>query len=773
MPDSASSDNDELYYLKPEERVDLTNCDREPIHILPHVQPQGVLFSLSPEELTIRQVSSNTQAFLGVDAQTLAGQPIRALLGIDGDLHLKTLAAAVASGQLEGNPRFIFQTELNGKGPFHVVAHTYRGVVLLEAEPVKPTNSGAEEFSVLRTALARFDSANSVPEFAQVACEEIRKIMGFHRVMLYRFRPDESGEVIAEDLDPEIAKTVDSYLGLRYPATDIPKQARALFVLNTVRVTPDVGYEPAQLVPPLDPVTNKPLDLSYCLLRGQSPIHLEYLKNMGVYASVSLAVVREGKLWGLFAAHHYEPRPLSYDIRSAIEYLTRVVALQLGAKEREDQTEYSEQIHGAMEALIANLGVSRSIISALSSYTVTVRDLVNCSGCAVLVGNECRLLGVTPPEDAIRGVVHWLNVTYSDAAERNELVVTDSLVTLYPAAKLFLETGCGLLAMPVPAEQGGWALWFRPELVHTVNWGGNPNKPFESEEGARISPRKSFAIWQEVVRQQADPWLPLELDAAKRLLFAIVEVALRRTAELATLNRELQRSNDELDSFAYVASHDLKEPLRGIHNYVTFFLEDHGEGLNPEGHARLNAIARTAERMDTLLDSLLYYSRLGRQELRTVASDLNEVLRESLDSLSARVSESGVTIRVPRPLPTVRCEPVLVAELLTNLISNGIKYNNNTDPWIEIGYREPTEDPSGAEFWTIYVRDNGIGIAPEHQGSIFRIFKRLHARHEFGGGNGAGLTIARKIVERHGGRLWLDSVKGSGTTFYFTLPVSQ
>ncbi|MGC4044406.1 MAG: ATP-binding protein [Armatimonas sp.] len=768
---SQGSGTDELYYLKPEDRVDLTNCDREPIHIIAHVQPHGFLLALDPENLTIRQASANTSTFLGVEAATLTGQRLQSLLGTDGDLSIKTLMDAVASGQLEKNPRFVFRTELKGHGPFHVVAHTYRGVLLLEAESVDLGHFNPEQFSGLRTALARFDSAHSVIEFAQVACEEIRRIMGFHRVMLYRFLDDESGEVIAEDLDPDVANSQDSYLGLRYPASDIPKQARALFVLNTVRVTPDVGYEPARLVPMKDPVTGSYLDLSYCLLRGQSSIHLEYLKNMGVCASVSLAVVRDGRLWGLFAAHHYEPKPLSYDVRSAIEYLTRVVSLQMPAKEREESAGYTEQIHQVMEALVANLALSRSMLSALASHTTTALDLMHCGGCAVVIENEYRLLGTTPPEDAIHGLIHWLNSTRASAEESEELVVTNSLMTLYPPAELFLDSACGLLAMPIPGESGDWVLWFRPELVHTITWGGNPNKPYEQlEEGTRLSPRTSFAAWQEVVRQKAEPWQPIEKDAAQRLRLAIVEVALRRTAELAALNRELQRSNDDLDSFAYVASHDLKEPLRGIHNYVTFFLEDHGKELAPEAQGRLNAITRMAERMDTLLDSLLHYSRLGRQELQTSAQDLNILLKDALDSLTARLTESGARLEVPRPLPIVRCEPILVMELLTNIISNGIKYNNNKDPWLEVGYRDSTDDPTESPFQTIYVRDNGIGIAPEHRESVFRIFKRLHARHEFGGGNGAGLTIARKITERHGGRIWIESTEGEGTTVYFTLP---
>ncbi len=260
------------------------------------------------------------------------------------------------------------------------------------------------------------------------------------------------------------------------------------------------------------------------------------------------------------------------------------------------------------------------------------------------------------------------------------------------------------------------------------------------------------------------------------------EALRQQNEELRRLNQELRRSNRELDAFTYIASHDLKEPLRGIHNYAHFLSEDYGDRLDEQGRDQLLTLQRLTRRMEELIESLLHYSRLGRQEIERSSVGLQPLLDEVGELLLPRLRESGVELRVPRPLPNVAADPTLVSELLTNLIANAIKYNNKENKWVEIGYQpigpltnnvgnDDNADSSDDSQQPVvfHVRDNGIGIAQKHYDAVFRIFKRLHGRDDFGGGTGAGLTIARKIVERHGGRIWLDSLPGEGTTVYFTL----
>jgi signal transduction histidine kinase len=252
-----------------------------------------------------------------------------------------------------------------------------------------------------------------------------------------------------------------------------------------------------------------------------------------------------------------------------------------------------------------------------------------------------------------------------------------------------------------------------------------------------------------------------ELQEAKE---ALEERVRERTRELEQRNEELNQSNKELDDFAYIASHDLKEPLRGIHNFSSFLIEDYAGQLDDEGRSKLETLMRLTRRMETLIDSLLQFSRLGRVDLAVERVNLNEIVVEILDSLAISLKEDRVEVRVPRPLPTVRSDRVRVGEIFHNLIVNAMKYNDKPEKWIEIGWRENSGGPP-----VFYVRDNGIGIPEKHHDSVFRIFKRLHGRDKYGGGTGAGLTIVKKIVERHHGRIWLESSAGAGTTFYFTL----
>lgn len=254
--------------------------------------------------------------------------------------------------------------------------------------------------------------------------------------------------------------------------------------------------------------------------------------------------------------------------------------------------------------------------------------------------------------------------------------------------------------------------------------------------------------------------------APTRVCGTHLDVSLQRHAqeELAAFARELERSNKELEDFAHIASHDLKEPLRGIRNYSTFLLEDYEDVLDEDGQNKLHTLVRLTSRLESLIEELLHFSRVGRTEIALQPVDLHEAVTDIVDSVAGWLEEFNGHVVVEDSLPTTHCHQVLAAEVFRNLITNGIKYNNSDRKQVEVGalLNEAGET-------VFFVRDNGIGIAPKHNETIFRIFKRLHGRDKFGGGTGAGLSITQKIVRRHGGRIWLESEEGKGTTFFFTL----
>ena len=625
-----------LYYLKPEERVGLTNCDREPIHLINHVQPHAALFALNPGDLTIVQASENTRSFFGLAAEGLLGQKADRLFGADKAVELQ---ASAAQGRLDANPLYVFRTPVAGQGLFNIIAHVYQGVLIVEAEPVGPEDSPPDYYALNKQTLTRFEKAPGVREFAQTVCEEVRGVSGFDRVMVYKFLEDYSGQVIAEDLAPEQGHH-EAYLGLRYPASDIPKQARALFLLNKIRMMPDARYAPSALIPAVNPLTDRPLDMSYAFSRGVSQMYSEYLLNMGVVASLTLALFKDGELWGLIACHHYTPRRVAHEVRAACEFLAHVVSLQITEKEANEESGYRGRIEEMHHGLIEHMAGPSGLRHALTNREPDISAFLDCGGSAVLLDGKCRLFGTTPDERQVRALTDWLADMHPE-----EVYATSSLPAEYMEASAFKAAASGVLACRVAREPVGYILWFRPEVVQTVDWAGDPAKPYETGPmGDRLTPRKSFALWRETVRDTALAWKPLEIAAVRRLRVTVIEVHLAE--ELAHANAKLAKSNVELDDFAYIASHDLKEPLRGIHNFTRFLKEDYGNLLPDTGQENLETVLKLTRRMEALIESLFRYARVGRLELAYQESDLNPLVKEALEGLHVRIEESRAEIRI-------------------------------------------------------------------------------------------------------------------------------
>ncbi|HEY9881571.1 MAG TPA: ATP-binding protein [Leptolyngbyaceae cyanobacterium] len=746
------------------EAVNLTNCDREPIHIPGSVQPHGILLALAPD-LTIEQISDTTQALLGIAPAELLGQSLATLLSAD---QIQTLQDCLLGSFETINPLHLNLTTANGVHTFDGIFHrSPQDKLILELEP-----STAEDrkdffsfYAITKGILSRMQQTRDLLGLCELIVHEIQQLTGFDRVMVYRFDPDGSGTVIAESCQPDL----EPYLGLHYPDSDIPKQAKQLYVLNPLRLIPNAQYRPAELLTLPLTAQQPPLDLSLAILRSVSPIHIEYLSNMGVGASMSISLLKEGKLWGLIACHHQSNKFISYSTRTICEFLGQIMALEIGTKEDTQNLDYTLRLKAIQARFIERLTRAEDFSTALVKNREELLALTSAEGAAICADGFITTVGKTPPEAFIHDLLDWLRDRFQD-----HLFVTDALAEQYSPAQAYLSTASGVMALSITKVQKNYVLWFRPEQVQYVTWAGNPDKfkQVETDGSLTIFPRKSFEAWKQLVEGHSQPWQPCEIDGAIELRSAIVGIILRKADELAAINLELERSNSELDSFTYIASHDLKEPLRGIHNYSTFLLEDYAGQLDEDGINKLETLVRLSQRMEDLISALLRFSRLGRQELDLQPLDLNELVRTVSEVLHISNTDSNIEIRVPQALPTVRGDRVLIEEVLTNLIGNGLKYNDCDRKWVEIGTADlldPTSDETPLQ--VIYVRDNGIGIRERHMDSIFRIFKRLHGPGKYGGGTGAGLTIVKKIVERHGGTIWVESLYGEGSTFYFTLPL--
>jgi two-component system, chemotaxis family, sensor kinase Cph1 len=748
---------------------DLTQYDRELARSPGSIQPHGVLFVLQEPQLTILQVSHNTFEFIGRHPQELLNQPLATVLDSQ---QLEMLQNFLLKDFESINPLKISIKKKKQLLTFDGIVHRHDGVLLLELETnqAKQNSNFFSFYHQTKSSIDQIQKASTLQQMSQVVVEEIRKVTGFDRVMIYRFDPQGAGVVMAEDKEDGL----NTWLGLHYPAFDIPPEARELFMLNSLRLIPDVAQSPTPMVPIANPMTQRSLDLSKAILRSASPCHLEYLQNMGVKASMNISLICDRKLWGLIACHHYSsPKHLACEARTICEFLGQMMSLELGTKADHEDEEYKVKLQSLQPKFVQSLTQADNLITGLVQSSSNLLQLVSASGVAICWDDEITMIGQTPQLDKVQALLAWLEPQIS-----NNIFYTHELPKLYPAAASFQASVSGVLALAISQARKTYILWFRPEVTQTVSWGGDPQQISTQEPGEplRLSPRKSFELWQEIVRSTALPWKPCEIEAVADLRSIVVGVVLRQADELARINVELERTNDELDAFAYIASHDLKEPLRGIHNYSSFLIEDYADILNEEGVAKLQTLMRLTQRMEDLINSLLHFSRLGRIELLLRDTDLNQIVRQVESVVKISQPDTPIAIDIPRPLPAIYCDPVQTNELFTNLISNAVKYNEQSEKRVEIGYLTTAELPEQNPFsktspsvLVLYVKDNGIGIREKHLASIFRIFKRLHGQSHYGGGTGVGLTIAKKIVERHGGKIWVESTYGLGSTFYFTL----
>ncbi len=769
----------------PDAPLTVENCADEPIHIPGATQAHGLLLVLEEQTLRVTRVSDNIRALLKMDPQQVLGQPLSRLVGAEQHAYV-----AEEAEQSDFSPKNPFLKNINPLKLSVAVADealTFDGILhrsnhglILELEPLESSKglTFRHFYDLSRKSLLALQNTENLQELYEVTAREVHQLTGFDRVMVYRFDHDWNGEVVAETSSPNVA---DSFLGLRFPATDIPAQARALYLKNWLRFIPDVAYQPATILADEQGQPQEPLDLSYAVLRSVSPIHLEYLRNMGVRATLTISLVKDNQLWGLIACHHLRPRYVPYQTRIASEYIGQILSLQLALKQKGDQKLVDveqRRIHSLlMETITRSKNYTQGFLTA-SSETLT---LVGAQGAAVFHEGTMQLLGQTPTAKQVTDLFEWLKTQLN---ETEYLFSSSALAQEYAPAEHFVAVGAGLLAVQVAKPQQSYILWFRPELAQEVAWGGKPDKFVVQEEDGkyRLHPRKSFAQWKERVHGNSKPWEEYHLEVAHTLRNALKDVFVFKADEyrqqkesLERLNRQLheevatreqvqlllEQSNAELERFAQVASHDLQEPLRTTANFTSLLKKRYNDQLDERAQRYIHFIVNGTARMQTLINDILAYSRLQTRQEELRAVDINELLLDVQRDLQLSIKKSRAKI-ISEQLPTVVGDAKRLGQVFQNLISNAIKYRSERPLEIKVVGEEQEE------CWQFSVSDNGIGIEAEYFDRIFIVFQRLHTGSEYTG-TGMGLAICKRIVERHHGTIWLTSEFGQGSTFYFTI----
>jgi len=503
------------------------------IHAPGRIQPHGLLLTLQEPDLKILQISRNTMKLFGVSPAAFINRPLSDFLD---KLQLFQIQDCLTHNKFHYyNPiRLIFHIK-NKKIVCDGILHRHQGVVILELEPNQDKNITFINFyHLVRGSVCKIQSATNFKDLTQFLAEEIRKISEFDRVMVYQFDHDNHGVVIAEDKRQDL----DGFLGLHYPSLDIPEASRELYRKNWLRLLVDINHQPVEIIPPLHPVSQQPLDLSFSVLRSVSPCHLQYLKNMGVAATLCISLIKKEKLWGLIACHHYSPRYLPYTTRKACEFLGQVMAVELPYKEISEDYEYYRQILKLVRNNLVNApALSTSFIQILAQDKTNLLNLVQAQGAVIRFGEDLILVGQTPPLTEVKKLIAWLS-RYC----HQEIFYTDCLPKLYPEAESYQDIISGIMAISLSPNQSEYHLiWFRPEVIQTVNWAGNPQEIREISQQPEIplTPRRSFALWKETVKLKSLPWKPVEIETAQELRNSLMLVALESSEHQLRQSREL------------------------------------------------------------------------------------------------------------------------------------------------------------------------------------------------------------------------------------------
>ena len=644
--------------------IDQTDCGREPIHIPSAVQPHGTLLVIDPASETIVQAGLGAERLLPISSPPL-GQRLSDVLGVP--------AGIVGSAVYSRESVYInsLVPALAARADVDMVAHRSQGLIIIEIErAVAPRPSAADMLGRARSISAALQVGPDLLDACRSATGELRGLTGHARVMIYRFLNDGTGCVIAEDRDAELP----TFLNHHYPASDIPKQARELYVRNVVRVIPDVNYTPVPLVPQIFSPTGGPLDMSDCILRSVSPIHIQYLRNMNVSASMSVSIVRNGALWGLVACHHTSSKPVSYEVREVCKHVAQILSQQIAAREDAETFHQVRALTATRQELNSEIShADEPVNEALRARVSKLLALLPSDGVAVHSRGVVTTAGHCPANNKIQDLANWLS-----RSNPPDLYSTDRLSESYAPAEAYLTSASGLLGIVVSDDQPIVLLWFRAECAEVVNWAGNPHEPLEPGVGSgKLNPRASFEVWRETVRGRSRPWTKAELDIAGHFRVQLVKISQHRRVE--ELNSMLQQKIVEADRL--VAQKDLL--MREAHHRVQNSLQLVSAMLRLQQREFSDPTvqARFEETRQRILAAAAVHRHLWRSdEIGTVRLDnyLREV-RDGLVETWGRQWDEYVQVQGPSIIVSTD-KAVVLALIVTELLTNAVKHAYGGEP---------------------------------------------------------------------------------------------
>lgn len=741
--------------------VNITNCEQEPIHIPGSIQPHGFLLGLKANNLEIDFCSANTTEYLNLSHTQLLGKPFAEVFSQEAAKRLEEYANKDL--MLGSN---LLQLTLRGTDFLGTLHKNEQDIYVFEGEPLPSTDQEASGIDHTSQFLKYMRDSQSLKELCQLVAEGTREITGYDRVMIYRFDKDYNGEVFAESCRNDL----ESFLGLHYPHTDIPAQARELYLKNLLRLISDINYTPVPIYT-IDDASNKNLDLTFSILRSVSPIHVQYLHNMGVGATLTISLIYKKKLWGLIACHHYSPKNLSPNIRLAAQLQGNFITSQIDVRQASEEYEHSKKANFALERMNRLQLQSDEDLQAFVENP-DMLTLCNAAGVSIQFNGQVYKSGLTPNEQQIKELGSWA-AAYSNHGRFS----TEKLVAHLPSFKNISSDVSGIVYHSLNIHNDNCIIWYRAETKREVNWAGDPAHSIIKDKNG-LSPRRSFATWKEIVDSTSKPWLNPELETTSSYAYSLQRqisllIIIKEEEKYRKLSELLKEANSELENINWISTHDLQEPLRKIQLMASRLLMGQYE-LAESVRDSVNRMSSSANRMQTLLVDILKYKRLNHIDDSFVPLDILAIIEEVKLDLAETMAEKEAAIHLSE-MPAIEGMPFLIKQLFANLIVNSIKYSHpDRNPVITISKGEQAstyeKENTGVLYNVIEVLDNGRGFDPQYAEKVFNIFTRLHSEPDLRG-SGVGLALCKKIMQNHRGHITATSTVDEGTLISLYFPV--
>lgn len=773
----------------------LRACASEPIHQIGHVQPHAALLAFEPEVgWRVRQASDNIAAFAGRPLTAVLDQPLETLFDSDALVTIDALVGRVRALRAPATGRL--QATVDGV-QWPLIAHLYAAGDLLALELER--NEGASHHGQLDTLLTEtietvqaIGGLDESPAYFDALAALVRRLTGYDSVMVYRFDSNMDGEIVAQSR----STAAPDFLGMRFPASDIPPQARRLYTINLVRVVADTEAAPAPILPALHPETQRPLDLSFSAVRSLSPIHIEYLRNIGVRASMVISLLQQGRLWGMVTCHHLQPKRVSIALREAAILISRLASARLSEMQSQAQDRLNAEAVRITRGLLRHLP-NHAMPALMGDVLQPLQQLVRADGIIAVVEGRLFTHGRVPPPDTVTALLAWLAGQAS-----GEVMAIDHLSQAFAPAAAHADCAAGLLCTPATPGMHNALIWLRGERVRTVRWAGNYQEGFVRNAAGdfQLTPRKSFQLWTEAWRGRCEPWAPAEvgivgmlalelperiaqmsrLDAAFAQLQRnenelrehrrrLEEQVQQRTAELSIAKELAESASRAKSAFLANMSHELRTPLSGIMG-LTDLAQRQAADETVKGY--LAKSGQISQHLLALINDILDLTKIEAERLTLESVDfrLADMLGGVEQQVRLAAQDKGLALRFEVSdedgQRCLRGDPRRIQQLLLNLVANAVKFT----PQGSVRVQAEIATVAGKPVLRGAVHDTGIGISKADLPRLFTAFEQADSSmsRRFGG-SGLGLAIVRRLARLMGGDVQVTSSPGVGSVFRFDL----